>query len=259
MHPVLFRFGSFEITSFGAMVALGAALGILLLRRELIRSGLDGAKGMDAALVGVLGGLAGAKLLYVVEHLAEPLSSTLLSRGGMSWFGGLTGGVIAGLAMVAWQRLPLMAVLSAAAPALTLGQAVGRIGCFLVGDDYGKATTLPWGIAFPEGLPPTSDRVHPTQLYEAALLFAMTAILVGLRRRGAGNHVVFGTYLLAAGGVRFLIELVRVNEVVFLGLTTAQLFSIAIAVLGAWLLVSGPKVAAAAAQEGSQRRKAKRA
>jgi phosphatidylglycerol---prolipoprotein diacylglyceryl transferase len=139
--------------------------------------------------------------------------------------------------VVAWQRLPLMTVLSAAAPALTLGQAIGRIGCFLVGDDYGRPTTLPWGIAFPEGLPPTTERVHPTQLYEAVALFAMTVLLLGLRRRGARNHVVFGSYLLAAGGMRFLIELVRVNEVVFLGLTTAQLFSAAIVVFGAWLLV----------------------
>jgi phosphatidylglycerol:prolipoprotein diacylglycerol transferase len=237
MYPVLFRLGSFEITSFGAMVALGAALGILLLRRELVRSGMDGAKGVDAALVGVLGGLAGAKLLYVVEHWAEPLSDTLLSRGGMSWFGGLTGGILAGVVMVLRQRLPLMAVLSAAAPALTLGQAIGRIGCFLVGDDYGRATTLPWGLAFPKGLPPTLETVHPTQIYESVSLFVMTAALIALRRRGAANHVVFGWYLVAAGTLRFLIELVRVNEVVFLGLTTAQLFSAAIVAVGAWLLV----------------------
>lgn len=246
MYPVLFRLGSFEITSFGAMVALGAALGILLLRRELVRSGVDGAKGVDAALVGVLGGLAGAKLLYVVEHWAEPFSDTLLSRGGMSWFGGLTGGILAGVVMVLRQRLPLMAVLSAAAPALTLGQAIGRIGCFLVGDDYGRATTLPWGVAFPEGLPPTLETVHPTQLYESVSLFVMTVVLVALRRRGAANHVVFGWYLVAAGTLRFLIELVRVNEVVFLGLTTAQLFSAAIIAVGVWLLVrrsSEPRLA----------------
>lgn len=246
MYPVLFRLGSFEITSFGAMVAIGAALGILLLRRELVRSGVDGAKGVDAALVGVLGGLAGAKLLYVVEHWAEPFSDTLLSRGGMSWFGGLTGGILAGVVMVLRQRLPLMAVLSAAAPALTLGQAIGRIGCFLVGDDYGRATTLPWGVAFPEGLPPTLETVHPTQLYESVSLFVMTVVLVALRRRSAANHVVFGWYLVAAGTLRFLIELVRVNEVVFLGLTTAQLFSAAIIAVGVWLLVrrsSEPRLA----------------
>ena len=247
MFPVLFRLGSFEITSFGVMVALGAALGILMLRRELIRSGVDGAKGVDAALVGVLGGLAGAKLLYVAEHWAEPISSTLLSRGGMSWFGGLAGGVLAGLAMVAWQRLPLMTVLSAAAPALTLGHAVGRIGCFLVGDDYGRPTALPWGIAFPEGLPPTLDRVHPTQLYEAFALFALTGILLSLRRRGARDRVVFGAYLMTAGSLRFLIELVRVNVVVALGMTTAQLFSVGLVALGAWLLATrraGPEPAA---------------
>ena len=182
--------------------------------------------------------MAGAKLLYVVEHWAEPLSSTLLSRGGMSWFGGLTGGVLAGLAMVAWQRLPLMTVLSAAAPALTLGHAVGRIGCLLVGDDYGRPTTLPWGIAFPEGLPPTTDRVHPTQIYEALALFLLTVVLVWLRRRRTRDWVVFGAYLLAAGGLRFLIELVRVNVVVAFGMTTAQLFALGLVAFGAWLLVT---------------------
>jgi phosphatidylglycerol---prolipoprotein diacylglyceryl transferase len=237
MYPVLFRIGSFDITSFGVMVALGAALGILLLRRELIRSGLDGAKGIDAALVGVLGGLAGAKLLYVIEHWAEPLADTLLSRGGMSWFGGFTGGVLAGLAMVAWQRMPLWTVLSAAAPALALGQAIGRIGCFLVGDDYGRPTSLPWGIAFPEGLPPTTVKVHPTQLYECGLLLATTAILIRLRRHGTADRAVFGWYLVLAGGMRFLIEIVRVNQVVFAGLTTAQLFSIALVIVGTWLLM----------------------
>jgi phosphatidylglycerol:prolipoprotein diacylglycerol transferase len=238
MFPVLFRIGSFEITSFGAMVALGAALGILLLRRELMRSGVDLAKGTDTALVGVLGGLAGAKLLYVFEHWAEPLSDTLLSRGGMSWFGGLTGGVLAGLAMIAWQRLPLMTMLSAAAPALALGHAVGRIGCFLVGDDYGRPTSLPWGVAFPKGLPPTTERVHPAQLYEAAILFPMAWLLVRMRRQGMADRAVFGWYLVMAGVARFLIEIVRVNVRIALGLSTAQFFSIAAVILGLALVSS---------------------
>jgi phosphatidylglycerol:prolipoprotein diacylglycerol transferase len=240
MYPVLFHLGSFDVTSFGVMVALAATLGILLLRHEMARSGLDAAKGIDAALVGVLGGLAGAKLLYVIEHWAEPLSDTLLSRGGMSWFGGLTGGVLAGLAMVAYARLPLMAVLSAAAPAMALGQAVGRIGCFLVGDDYGRPTSLPWGIAFPKGLPPTTVRVHPTQLYELALLLVIAGILVMLRRRGTADRTVIAWYLVLAGGERFLIEMVRVNQVVLFGLTTAQLFSVAMVVTGLWLAVKKP-------------------
>jgi phosphatidylglycerol:prolipoprotein diacylglycerol transferase len=244
MFPVLFRIGSFEITSFGVMVALGAALGILLLRRELARSGVDLATGTDTALVGVLGGLAGAKLLYVLEHWAEPLSDTLLSRGGMSWFGGLTGGLLAGLAMIAWQRLPLMAILSAAAPALALGHAVGRIGCFLVGDDYGRVTSLPWGVAFPQGLPPTTERVHPTQLYESAVLFVMAWLLVRMRRQGKADRAVFGWYLVLAGVVRFFIEGLRVNVRVALGLSTAQFFSIGALALGLALVVTATAGAA---------------
>jgi phosphatidylglycerol:prolipoprotein diacylglycerol transferase len=247
MFPVLFRIGSFEVTSFGAMVALGAALGILLLRRELARAGLDVGKGTDAALVGVLGGLVGAKLLYVLEHWAEPLADTLWSRGGMSWFGGLTGGVLAGVAMILVSRLPLMAVLAAASPSMALGQAVGRIGCFLVGDDYGRPTTLPWGVAFPEGLPPTTETVHPAQLYEAAILFPMVWLLVRGRKRGLADREVFGWYLVMAGGVRFLIELVRINTPVLMGLTLAQLFSIGVAVLGAFLVFTATRQPAPAA------------
>ncbi len=254
MYPILFRLGTFDITSFGVMVALGATLGILLLRHEMVRSGLDGAKGIDAALVGVLGGLAGAKLLYVIEHWAEPLSDTLLTRGGMSWFGGFTGGVLAGLAMVAYARLPLMTVLSAAAPALALGQGVGRIGCFLVGDDYGRATNLPWGIAFPQGLPPTTARVHPTQLYEFALLLAIAGILVTLRRRGTPDRLVVAWYLVLAGGMRFLIEMIRVNQVVLAGLTTAQLFSVALVLLGVWLVMKTPNAAPARVKGRAGRR-----
>jgi phosphatidylglycerol:prolipoprotein diacylglycerol transferase len=257
MYPVLFRIGSLEITSFGVMVALGALLGILLLRREARRSALDVAKLTDAALVGVLGGLAGAKLLYVIEHWAEPLSDTLLSRGGMSWYGGMTGGILAGLLAVRWQGLPLMATLSAAAPSLALGQAVGRIGCLLVGDDYGRPTHLPWGMAFPQGLPPTTEPVHPTQIYDSVVLFALTAVLVRLRSRGVRDRAVFASYLVGAGGSRFLIELVRVNVPVFLGLTTAQLFSIAVVALGIWLMATGreERVAAGVAPGGKPRKR----
>ncbi|MBP1633627.1 MAG: prolipoprotein diacylglyceryl transferase [Acidobacteria bacterium] len=258
MYPVLFRLGSLEITSFGVMVALGALLGILLLRREAARTGLDAAKITDAALIGVLGGLAGAKLLYVIEHWAEPLSETLLSRGGMSWFGGMTGGLVAGLLAVRWQRLGLMAALSAAAPSLALGQAVGRVGCLLVGDDYGRPTSLPWGMAFPEGLPPTTARVHPTQIYEALVLLVLTVLLVRLRARGMRDRLVFASYLIGAGLSRFLIELVRVNVPVFLGLTTAQLFSIGVVLLGVWLASTRESAPQAAPARAKTSRKPRR-
>ena len=163
MYPVLFRIGGFEITSFGVMVALAALIGLWIFRRELAVSGLpDGAA--DGALMGVMGGLAGAKLLWVAEHAGEePFTSLLLSRGGLSWFGGLAGGVITALVFFVVRRYPLVDTVAAATPALCIGHAIGRIGCFLVGDDYGHPTNLPWGVAFPQGLPPTTARVHPTR------------------------------------------------------------------------------------------------
>ena len=242
MYPVLFHVGSFQITSFGVMVALGALLGLLLLRRELTEAGLDAAAGVDAALIGVLGGLAGAKLLYVIEHLDEGLTATLFSRGGMSWFGGLVGGMAAGLVMVRWRKLPVLPVLAAAAPALALGQGVGRIGCLLVGDDYGRPTSLPWGISFPEGLPPTLDRVHPTQIYEAIALFAFAWLLARWHRAGVSDRNLFGRYLLLAGTLRLLIEFIRINVRVLFGLTTAQLFAIGAIVLGTTLVATSHRV-----------------
>jgi phosphatidylglycerol:prolipoprotein diacylglycerol transferase len=245
MLPVLFRVGSFEITSFGVMVALGAALGVLLLRHELARRGLDVAAGTDAALVGVLAGLVGAKLLFVVEHLDEGVAVTLLSRGGMSWFGGLIGGVAGGIFVVARRRLPVLAALSAAAPALTLGHAIGRLGCLLVGDDYGRPTMLPWGIAFPEGYPPTAVPVHPTQLYEAIPLFVFTWLLVRWRRRGVPDALVFGRYLVLVGATRFLVEIVRVNVRVAFGLSAAQYFALGAIAGGIVLHVAARRLATA--------------
>jgi phosphatidylglycerol:prolipoprotein diacylglycerol transferase len=172
----------------------------------------------------------------VFEHLGEGLGETLLSRGGMSWFGGLAGGIVAGVIVIWWKRLPILPLLSAAAPAITLGQAVGRIGCLLVGDDYGRPTSLPWGMALPEGLPPTLDRVHPTQIYEAIALFFFTWLLVRWRRAGVRDLDLFGRYLVLVSVTRFLIELVRVNIRVALDLTVAQWFSAGGAILGVLLI-----------------------
>jgi phosphatidylglycerol---prolipoprotein diacylglyceryl transferase len=233
MYPVLFRLGEFEVTSFGVMVAVGALVGLWLFRRELRWSGLSESV-TDAALWGVLGGLAGAKLLWTIENAGqEPLSDLLFARGGLSWYGGLVGGVGTGIALILAKRHPLVPTLAAATPALAVGHLIGRIGCFLVGDDYGRPTALPWGVAFPQGLPPTTVPVHPTQLYEAAFLGWLAWMLVRWRRRrGVPDHVVLGRYLLLAGAGRFAIEFLRVNERVALGLTVAQIFSLALVAAG---------------------------
>ncbi len=240
MYPVIFRIGSFEITSFGVMVAVGAMVGLWLFRRELLKSRLP-ESATDSALAGLIGGIVGAKLLYVAENLSSaPVLDLLTDRGGMSWFGGLVGGVGAGLFIMAIRRWPLIPVLSAATPALAIGHLLGRIGCFLVGDDYGRPTTLPWGVAFPEGLPPTDVPVHPTQLYEAAFLSLLTWLLIRWRRRGVADATVVGRYLLLAGGFRFALEFLRINVRVAGPLTVAHLFALGIVLAGVVLLMMRP-------------------
>jgi phosphatidylglycerol:prolipoprotein diacylglycerol transferase len=226
------------------MVALGALVGLWVFRRELARSGLPDAA-LDAAVYGLIGGLLGAKLLYVFEHLDEgSFFGLFLDRGGMSWFGGFVGGLLAGLITIQRKRWPLIPVLSAATPALAIGQMLGRIGCFLVGDDYGSPTSLPWGVAFPKGLPPTTERVHPTQIYEAIFLACLAWVLFRWRRDGVPDRVVLGRYFLIAGAFRFLLEFVRVNTRVVGPLTVAHFFSLLVVLLGIVLLGSTRRTSA---------------
>lgn len=237
MYPVLFRIGTLDVTSFGVMVGIGALVGVWILRRELLRSGLPESL-TDAGVWGLFGGMAGAKLLWVAEHLGDaPALSLLFSRGGLSWYGGFAGGLGLGLVAIRRQRQPIVPVLAAAAPALAVGHLLGRIGCFLVGDDYGRPSDLPWAIAFPEGLPPTVVPVHPTQLYEAAALGVLAWALFRWRRNRLADPTVLGRYLLLAGAIRFVIEFWRVNVRVALGLSVAHWAALVVMAAGFVFLV----------------------
>ncbi len=237
MYPTLLRVGNFEITTFGALVAFGALIGLWVFARELERSGLP-SSGVDAALAGVVGGLVGAKLFWAIEFRNDgPFFSLFFSRGGLSWFGGFLGGVGTGVWMLRRQHIPLMPALSAAAPALAIGHAIGRVGCFLVGDDYGRPTDLPWGVAFPRGLPPIDIPVHPTQLYESAGLAVIAWAVIRWRRRDVADAAVFGRYLVLAGLLRFFIEFVRINKRIAGPLTLAQLIALGVTGIGVAIIV----------------------
>jgi phosphatidylglycerol:prolipoprotein diacylglycerol transferase len=251
VYPVLIRIGTFEITSFGVMVAIAALVALNLFSRELRHRKLP-EDAVNAAIGGVLGGLLGAKLIWSIEFAGSaPFTELLFSRGGLSWFGGFAGGLGVGLWLLHRYRVPLMTGLAAASPALAVGHAIGRIGCFLVGDDYGKPTDLPWGVAFPEGLPPTAVPVHPTQLYECAALVVLAIALVRLRRSGVSDRTVLATYLAGAGLIRFIIEFVRVNAPVLGPLTLAQLWSLGLISAGV-ILALGRTTKAASLQRTPQ-------
>jgi phosphatidylglycerol:prolipoprotein diacylglycerol transferase len=181
--------------------------------------------------------MAGAKLLWVCEHFGEDrLSPLVFSRGGLSWFGGFAGGVLAGLIVMHRKQLPPIATLAAATPGLVAGHAIGRLGCFMVGDDYGRPTSLPWGVAFPQGLPPTDVPVHPTQLYEAAALMPVLVLLLRWRAQGKPDTLILGLYLILAGAIRFAIEFLRVDRRVLGGLSVAHFASLGAIVVGLVLL-----------------------
>ena len=240
MYPILIRIGTFEITSFGVLVAVAMLTGLWVFRRELMAANLP-IQSVDAGAIGVFGGLVGAKVVWAVEHAGSaPFVDLVFSRGGLSWYGGLIGGVGAGIGYIAAKGWPVIRVVSAATPALAIGHLIGRIGCFLVGDDYGLPSSLPWAVAFPEGRPPTMVPVHPTQLYEAIGLGVLAWLLMRWRRHRVADTVVVGRYLVGAGLLRFAIQFLRTGEHVMFGLGVAHFFAIAAMAIGLTLASRRP-------------------
>jgi phosphatidylglycerol:prolipoprotein diacylglycerol transferase len=257
MYPTLFEIKGYALSSFGVMLAIAFLVGGWMTARSFERDGLAADTAWRLVTWAMLGGVVGAKLWYVVEALArEPASrdtllvigGPLLSRGGITWYGGLVGGAFLVL-LVAWRsKLRLIRVMNAAAPSLAIGQALGRVGCFLVGDDYGRVTDAWVGIAFPNGLPPTPDPVHPTMLYEAAWLTAGGVLLWSRRGR---SPFLLGEYLVLAGAGRLWIEAFRTNPTLLGPLTNAQLMALACIAIGALGWLRGAVARRAPATSGS--------
>lgn len=255
MYPEIFRIGDFSISSFGLMMVCAFVAAYFQLAWGLKR--LDAGDEEDASAVlfaAGLAGIVGAKVYFAILYQDW---SSLLDRSGLVWYGGFLLGALAVIFVVRYRKLPPARTLDAATPALALGYAIGRIGCFLVGDDYGVPTDLPWGVEFPRGLPPTradflrSDfgldlpasipdsailAVHPTQLYETALALLICWIGVrSLRRQsrkggpppGSTSFLVIGLLAIERFGIEFL----RAKDDRLLGVfTVAQLISVVVLV-----------------------------
>lgn len=246
MYPVLWEPFGFAISSFGVMMAVGFLVSERIVARRLGEQGIDRDLSSTILVYAVLCGVVGAKLYFAVDSAVRGerfFFDALFDRAGMTWFGGFIAGVLGVTIATQLHRIPTGAVASAVANAAPFGQACGRVGCFLVGDDYGRPTDAWYGIAFPEGSPPTTVPVHPTQLYEVAWLLAIGALL--WRRRGA-SPFLFAEYLVLAGAGRFAVEILRINPRVALGLSAAQWIGLAmVAVGGALWWAARRRVAAA--------------
>ncbi|HEX6177385.1 MAG TPA: prolipoprotein diacylglyceryl transferase [Thermoanaerobaculia bacterium] len=259
MYPTLVKIGAFEITTFGVMMFLAFIIAGWVLTRQLKRYGIDDDVASSIVVAAALGGIAGAKIYYAILFGDWRL---LFDRAGLVWYGGLIGGAAAVSWVIVRRRIDFWTTADCAAAPLSIGYSLGRIGCFLVGDDYGRPTDAWFGIAFPKGAPPTTARslrefgvnvdssipdyqvlrVHPTQLYEAGAALLMFFIL---SRMNATAHVkgrVFGVFLVLLGIERFLVEIVRAKDDRFLGpFTVAQLISVILVLIGITLAVTSRK------------------
>lgn len=265
MYPVIFRIGDFEITSFGLMMFLSFVTAAWITGRQLERYGLSRELAWDLLAWVAVGGILGAKVYYLALHwealVANPMQE-ILSRGGLVWYGGLIGGVLAYYMQLRNRKLPMATMFDATAPALALSYAVGRMGCFLVGDDYGLPTDAWYGIAFPDGAPPSTAgylrsvgadippdvpnsailAVHPTQLYEVALALVMFAILWHAGRGGWNWKLrtgqLFASYMMLYAVERFVIEFVRAkSDRIVLGMSTSQAMSVLLLTAGVLLFL----------------------
>jgi phosphatidylglycerol---prolipoprotein diacylglyceryl transferase len=239
MYPVLFRIGNFPISTFGLMMATAFLVGSWITARRMKEVGLDPDLATTLLVYVMLGGILGSKLYFAVDvsiREGRPFTDLLFARDGITWYGGLILGTVVGAIGARIHRVSIVQLMNCVAPAVAVGQAIGRVGCFLVGDDYGKASDLPWAVGFPLGAPPTDPgvRVHPTQIYEILWLLPVAGVLWKRRDR---SPFLFGEYLIANGFGRFAIESLRVNPKVLGGLTEPQIVGLALILGGtvSWL------------------------
>src|SRR5438876_2217836 len=245
MIPFL-HLGPLTIPTFGLMVATGLFVAAYVLQADF---GRRNSKADAFLIIGIAGlaGIIGARLYHVLEapreFFADPWPQ-IFSRFGFAWFGGLIGGFVALVLISRRERIPMLEFLDACAPGACVGYAIGRIGCLLSGDgDYGIPTSLPWGMSFPNGLVPTTQRVHPTPIYEFLVgviifwyLWRLGARSL-LRPRPRGE--VIGEYFVWTGLARFLVEFIRINpKSVFGVLSNAQLIALLSIVAGLIILFS---------------------
>lgn len=240
--------GPLSIPTYGIFVAVGLLVGFFVMQSDLRRRSLDADPNVIVGLTG-LAGLVGSRLYHLLESprqfFADPLP-LLFSTMGFAFVGAVIAGMITLILVARHYHIPALRMLDVASPAAAIGYGFGRIGCLISGDgDYGIPTSLPWGMSFPNGLVPTTDRVHPTPIYEflAALLIFWVLWRLGARwmRDPAAIGNVFGAYLILSGVARFLVEFIRLNPRSFFGMTNAQAASLVYLVLGAYLLLRKPR------------------
>jgi phosphatidylglycerol:prolipoprotein diacylglycerol transferase len=253
-HPADFRLGFLHLTGFGFAMMCAFGIAHYVAQVVLHERGDDPEIMNDVTFAALVGTIIGAKLYYAAL-VGDP--RVLFSTGGFVFWGGFIGAVVLCAAVIRWRRQPFLRVADGAAVGIAAGYAIGRTGCWAVGDDFGRVWDSPLAVAFPQGLPPTTAGVmrqvygadlpsslpadaivgvYPTQLLEVVLGLAMFALLWRLRRHGHAAGWLFGMYCLLAGAERFVVEFFRAKNDMVGPLTSAQIVALGVAAAGVLLL-----------------------
>lgn len=263
MHPILFRIGSFSLPTYGLLLALGLLAGLYVAMRLGRREGMNSDRVLDLSVWLIVAGLIGAKIYMILTgwmtaplHLSDIFSLSTLEAGG-GFYGGFIGAALVAVWYVKHHRLPFFKVFDAFAPAVAIGQAIGRVGCFMAGDDFGKpaphsalAVIFTNPTAHQVSGTPLNIPIYPVQLFESVLTLIIFFILIWFYQRKKRDGQIFVMYLMMYAAARFFLEYYRGDTdrgFFFHGaLSTAQLVAIVAFAIGIGLvfyLRSQPPVA----------------
>lgn len=242
MHPILLQIGSFELRSYGVIVALSFLAGLWLARKEAARKGLAPALLDEFSVYALFGGIIGARIYFIafsdpVHYLENPLEILAVWRGGIGVIGSLAGGLLVAVWFCRKKRIPLLRLADVLAPAVALGQTLGQFACLANGDSYGRPTDFPWAITYTDrrSLAPLNIPLHPIELYEMAAYFLVFLAVWTTRRWFRADGLSFFVYLGAYGIARFLVELFRGHPAMFFGeIPAAQVVGVALVLASAW-------------------------
>lgn len=215
MFPILIQIGEFTLHTYGLLLAAGFLLAVAWTMREARRTGISPDLVLDFSFYILVAALLGSRVFYVVGNLSEfqenPIDVFKFWRGGLVYYGGLIFALYVGFWFLRRHRLPFGKMADLVAPAIALGQAVGRLGCFSAGCCYGSPSAVLGAVTFqnPLALAPLGIPLHPTQLYESAATFAIFLTLASVRRRPRFQGRLFWYYLILYSIARFVIEFYR--------------------------------------------------
>jgi phosphatidylglycerol:prolipoprotein diacylglycerol transferase len=242
MHPILFEISGFKIYSYGLLMALAYLLGFVLIVYRAKQAQDNPDDYLEAAIWFIIAGIGGARLFYFIWYpqvfLHNPVGA-LFSQGGLVWYGGVIGVLLASVLFTRLKKIPLQHFGDIVAPAAALGLAIGRIGCLLAGCCYGAVCDLPWSIRYPQAHETHGLPVHPAPLYETGLMLLVCLWLLKIDRRKPFEGFTFWWFFILAGLVRFGLEYIRGDRLVWLGeinLSASQMVSILGILLGVGML-----------------------